>query len=73
VIEYPRKAGWASVASTCGVVLLGVTAVVLAFVTVALGAGSSIRLTGPSSNKLGTTFSYTISGSATGAADYIVA
>jgi len=50
-----------------------VTVIVLVLAGVAYGAGSSLRLTGPGSNKLGTTFSYTISGSATGAADYIVA
>jgi hypothetical protein len=52
---------------------LGVTVLVLAFSAVADGAGSSLKLTGPRSNKLGTRFSYTISGYAAGAGDYVVA
>jgi hypothetical protein len=35
--------------------------------------GSSLALTGPKTNKFGTDFSYTISGTAAGAADYLVA
>ena len=73
MIEHPRTAGWVSAASRCGRVVLAVTVIVLALGAVAYGAGSSLRLTGPGSNKLGTAFSYRIAGSATGAADYVVA
>ena len=36
-------------------------------------AGSSLRLSGPTSNKVGTAFDYTISGVAISPADYVVA
>ena len=53
--------------------MLAVSVIVLALGGVAYGGGSSLRLAGPGSNRLGATFSYTISGSATGAADYLLA
>ena len=53
--------------------MLGVALLVLAFSAVAYGAGNSLTLTGPRSNKLQTYFKYTIAGVAAGAADYVVA
>jgi hypothetical protein len=74
MIEQPPAPGRISGAnrSRRGRVLLGVTMLVLAVSAVAYGAGSSLKLTGPHSNKLGTIFSYKISGFA-GAADFVVA
>src|ERR1700733_9966213 len=56
-----------------GGVLVIVTVLALALVAAAYGAGSSLELKGPTSNELGTTFSYKISGYAAAAADYVVA
>jgi hypothetical protein len=36
-------------------------------------AGSSLKLSGPKTNRFGTDFDYTISGAASGAANYLVA
>jgi hypothetical protein len=59
--------------SQCGRVVLGVALLVLTLSAVAYGAGSSLKLAGPRSNKLQTDFKYVISGVAAGAADFVVA
>jgi hypothetical protein len=47
--------------------------VALALSTATYGAGASLRVTGPGSNRLGTTFRYRITGFAGGRGDYVVA
>jgi hypothetical protein len=56
-----------------GAVLVVVSVLGLALGAVAYGAGSSLKLKGPTSNELSTNFSYKISGYAAAAADYVVA
>ena len=53
--------------------MLAAGILVLVLSAVAYGAAGPLAITGPHSNKLGTAFSDRISGSATGAADYVVA
>ena len=55
------------------IVLIVATAAALAFSAVTYAAANSLKLAGPHSNRLGTTFSYKISGYAAGAADFLVA
>jgi hypothetical protein len=55
------------------VVLVVATVAALVFSAVTYAAANSLKLTGPHSNRLGTTFSYKITGYAAGAADFLVA
>jgi len=70
--EQLREEGRSSAARRRSGVVLGVIVVALALVAVAHGAGNALTVTGPRSNKLGTTFTYDIAGSAVGGADYLV-
>ncbi|MGD0982485.1 MAG: hypothetical protein ABSA65_01550 [Acidimicrobiales bacterium] len=64
-----------------GVLIAAAASVLAAVPCVASGAtvqasnfaGSSLRLSGPTSNKMGSAFKYTISGTALSPADYVVA
>ena len=55
------------------IVALALVVLALGLAAASYGAGNSLALTGPTSNKLGVIFRYRISGFATGAADYVVA